>query len=174
MTEQEYIALLDSLRDILQEGNSTSPIEIADENLNSAVASQSIDQDIEYDKRNNLYTDLLNNYIQVYRSKEKVKSIYKAIFFVVTMILFCGIVITCLISMIMLSIYGDGNLANVGIAISNVAGIVSTLIVLPKIIAEHLFPVNEESNMIGMVKNMQDNDANIRNVLFKMNEDQDK
>ena len=39
------------------------------------------------------------------------------------------------------------------------------IIVLPKIIAEHLFPVDEEQNMLEMVKKMQENDANIRDVL---------
>ena len=171
MTEQKYKALLDDLQNFLQSANDI-PIEVEDEKLNNAVASQRKDQDIEYDRRNKLYTNLLNNYIQVYRKKEESKAKYKAAFFVITMILFCCIVITCLIGMIILSICGDGNLANVGIAITNVAGIVSTLIVLPKIIAEHLFPVNEESNMIDMVKNMQDNDANIRDVLFGVQEDQ--
>lgn len=173
MKEQEYYkSLLDNLHGILQESND-KPFEAEDKNLNNAVASQNQEQDIEYDRRNKLYTELLNTYIQVYNGKEKAKSIYKAIFFTVTMLLFFGIVASCLVSMVVLSIYGDGSLANVGIAISNIAGIVSTLIILPKIIAEHLFPVNEESNMIDMVRNMQDNDANIRDFIYKPHDEHD-
>ena len=87
------------------------------------------------------------------------------------MLLFCGIVICSLISITVLSILGEGSWENVGIAIANIAGIISTLVVLPKIIAEHLFPANEESNMLEMVKNMQDNDSQIRNILFDESEE---
>lgn len=165
MTEEQYKSLLLSLHDTLQ-GNDDMPIEADDENLNIAVASQSRGQDEEYNNRNKLYTQLLETYIENYRKKEKTKGIYKCVFFIITIILFLGIIVCGLIGIIMLSVYGDGNLANVGIAIANIVGIVSTLIVLPRIIAEHLFPTNEESNMLGMVKNMQDNDANIRKILF--------
>lgn len=174
MTEQDkYKALLGDLQSALQ-SDSKKPDEAEDKRLNNIVASRSRDQDVEYDRRNSLYSDLLSNYIQVYRKKEKAKSVYKGIFFSVTMLLFCCVVAICLYGMYTLSTQGGGNLANVGIAIANIAGIVSALIVLPKIIAEHLFPVNEESNMIDMVKNMQDNDANIRDVLFKEYSDEEE
>ena len=170
MPDKDYDAMLNSIQNLLQHSGDV-PLEVEDEKLNNAIASQNRDQDVEYDKRNSLYTDLLQNYIQVYYKKEKAKSKYKALFFAATIILFCGIVITSLICIFMLSVEGNGSLANVGIAISNVAGIVGTLIILPKIIAEHLFPVDEESNMIGMVKNMQDNDAKIRDILFGEHDD---
>lgn len=174
MTEQDkYKALLDDLQSILQSDNET-PIEVEDKRLNNIVASQSRDQDVEYSRRNQLYTVLLDNYIDVYGKKEKAKAVYKVIFFTVIMLLFLFVVGICLYGMYTLSTQGDGNLANVGIAIANIAGIVSSLIVLPKIIAEHLFPVNEESNMIDMVKNMQDNDANIRDFLSKGHEDKEE
>lgn len=174
MTEQDkYKALLGDLHSFLQ-SDSEKPTEVEDKRLNTIVASRSRDQDIEYDRRNSLYSDLLSNYIQMYRKKEKAKSIYKGIFFTVTMLLFLFVVGICLYGMYTLSTKGDGNLANVGIAIANIAGIVSSLLVLPKIIAEHLFPINEESNMIDMVKNMQDNDANIRDFLSKGHEDKEE
>lgn len=49
----------------------------------------------------------------------------------------------------------------------NIGGIISALVILPKIIAQHLFPTDEERNMLKMVRNMQDNDSKIRNVLFR-------
>lgn len=165
MADNQYKSLLESLHSTLQ-GNSEKTIEVSDTKLNTAVASQAKEQDEEYNNRNELYTQLLGIYIDNYRKKEKTKGIYKLIFYIVTMLLFSGIVICGLLGIMRLSLYGDGSWANVGIAIANVAGIVSTLMILPKIIAEHLFPINEESNMLEMVKNMQDNDANIRNVLY--------
>ena len=53
----------------------------------------------------------------------------------------------------------------------SVAGMVSSLIIIPKIIAEHLFPVDEESNMLDMVKSMQENDSRIRKILFQIKEE---
>ena len=50
------------------------------------------------------------------------------------------------------------------------AGMLSSVIVLPKIIAEHLFPTNEDEHMIEMVKNMQMNDAKIRDAHGKQKE----
>ncbi len=49
-----------------------------------------------------------------------------------------------------------------GLVFGCVASTVSALIILPKIIAEHLFPKNEDENMIGLVKEMQKNDSEIR------------
>lgn len=165
MTEERYKSLLLSLHDTLQ-GNDDKPIEAKDEKLNIAIESQARGQDEEYNNRNKLYTQLMAAYIENYKKKERTKGIYKCIFFVVTLLLFLAIIVCGLIGIVTLSIFGDGDLANVGIAIANIAGIISALIVLPRIIAEHLFPTNEESNMLEMVKNMQDNDSKIRNILY--------
>lgn len=166
--EQQLRALLLEIQNDLQ-GNEA--METADEKLNITAGSQLGWQDEEYSNRNRLYTLLLETYIANYKQKEKTKGVYKCIFFIVTIILFIGIVVSGIIGIILLSMYGDGSLANVGIAIANIAGIISTLIVLPRIIAEHLFPTNEESNMLEMVKNMQNNDSEIRNVLFETDEE---
>ena len=165
MSKENYESLLSDIRDTLLKDDGKI-IEADDKKLNSAVASQNREQDEEYDNRNKLYTLLLETYIENYKRKEKTKGRYKCAFFIVTIILFVAIIVCGLVGMVVLSILGDGSLANVGIAITNIAGIISTIIVLPRIIAEHLFPTNEESNMLEMVKNMQDNDANIRNLLF--------
>lgn len=170
MTEEQYKSLLVSLHDTLQ-GNDDKPLEAADDKLNNAAAAQSREQDEEYNNRNRLYTQLLETYIDNYKHKEKTKGIYKCVFFIVTVLLFISIVGGGVAGIVLLCIFGDGSLANTGVALVDVAGIISTIIVLPKIIAEHLFPTNEESNMLEMVKNMQGNDANIRNVLFEDKKD---
>lgn len=168
MADEQYGALLEDLHNILQGGeNEERPIETNDENLNLATVSQYREQDEEYNSRNRLYTELLGKYIAIYEKKERAKTVYKGIFFAVTILLFFGIEACCLIGIVYLSIRGNSNWENVGLIIGNAAGIVSTLIILPKIIAEHLFPTNEENNMIDMVKNMQDNDASIRQVIYR-------
>lgn len=139
-------------------------IELNDANLKSTIEWTN-KEDKEYDQRNVLYSELLRQYIDIYTQKENAKKKYKCIFFWVTLLIFIIITIGCLLGICKISIYGDGELVNVGIAITNLAGIVSALLIIPKIIAEHLFPTDEESNMIGMVKNMQDNDANLAHWL---------
>lgn len=172
MAETQYKILLEHLHNALQgEENEEKPIETNDEKLNLASALQHREQDEEYDRRNQLYTELLGKYISIYEKKERTKAKYKCVFFVSTMVLFLGIEVCCLIGMVALSIKGSQDWSNVGLIIGNVAGIVSTLIILPKIIAEHLFPTNEENNMIDMVKNMQDNDASIRQVIYRKDDE---
>jgi hypothetical protein len=170
--EEQYQSLLSDLRNTLQ-ATDKKRIGADDSALNNATISQVVDQDnAEYNKRNKLYTQLLETYIDNYGKKEARKGTYKHVFFIVTILLFVVITVGSIVSMILLSIYGNGSLANVGIAIANIVTIISTIIVLPKIIAEHLFPTNEAENMLEMVKNMQYNDSNIRNVLYKDNVDQ--
>ncbi len=163
---QYYEKLLMTLHNDLKEKNGNAPLEADDEKINNAAASQSKELDEEYNKRNGLYTELLKNYITRYNAKERMKAVYKGIFFGVIMVLFVAIVSCGLAGLILLSQHGNGGMENIGIAIADIAGIVSSLVVLPRIIAEHLFPVDEESNMIGMVRNMQENDANIRNIIY--------
>lgn len=61
----------------------------------------------------------------------------------------------------------DPGLYDLGTIIGSVAGIISSLVVLPKIIAEHLFPTDEDRNMNEILKSMQENDSAIRNYFKK-------
>ena len=66
-------------------------------------------------------------------------------------------------------------LTDMGVIFGAVSGILSAIIVIPKIIAEHLFLKDEDGNMIDMVKNMQQNDTGIRNWLHpKKNTDKEE
>lgn len=150
-----------------------SAIEANDNTLNNAVTQQ-IAQDREYDERNTLYTILLRNYIYSYVEKDNEKKRYKKIFFYITILTMVAIVAISLIIMVYIAACGKGNLSDIGAIAGGIAGMITALIIIPRIIAEHLFPVNEDSNMIDMVKNMQDNDTNIRNVLYGITNIEDK
>lgn len=126
-----------------------------------------IGENAQYSHRNQLYSSLLEKYITIYEKKEKAKAWYKGIFFAVTIILFVVIVVGCLYSILLLQHGNASDVTNVSVAIANIAGIISTIIILPKIIADHLFPTNEENNMLNMVEKMQSNDASIRDLLHK-------
>lgn len=166
MTGKSQEDLASLLRDSIQEDGDTRAIEAKDITLNIAVEQQQRERDKEYDERNVLYTELLRNYIASYEDKDNEKRRYKKVFFWVTIVILCLIVVACLVFIGIIIVVGKDNYTEIGAIIGSVIGIITALIAIPKIIAEHLFPVNEESNMIDMVKNMQDNDSNIRNVLY--------
>lgn len=152
----------DILKEILGDIDQKQPIEANDITLMKSIEKA---KDPEYEKRNELYTSLLSQYIDTYCEKAKAKSFYKAWFFWIVMGAFILINALCLLSIVIISLKSDVTVQDLGIVISSSSGIFSSLIIIPKIIAEHLFPKDEDVNMIGMVKNMQLNDTGIRNVL---------
>lgn len=156
--------LKDIIEGDLQKGSLTQSV---DATFEHTINSRNREENEEYNKRNLLYSSLLEKYITIYEKKEKAKAWYKLFFFMITIILFIAIVGACLYSIIMMQTSTNSDITNIGVAITNIAGIISTIIILPRIIADHLFPTNEESNMLEMVKNMQSNDANIRDLLHK-------
>lgn len=153
------------LLDSLPKENREQPLEAKDNTWITGAGQQ--EHDKEYDERNILYTVLLKSYIASYEEKDKEKRKYKKVFFYVAIGILCLIIIACLLLIGMVIGKEKGNYADIGAVAGSVVGIITALIAIPKVIAEHLFPVNEESNMIDMVKNMQDNDSNIRNVIYR-------
>lgn len=168
-----YQQLLSDLRKSSAETDGR-PIEAEDEQLTNTVAAQKSGEAIEYTKRDNLYTDLLCNYIEIYKTKEKHKKIFKIVFFVIVMFVFLGVITGCVLSMCYIAVNGIYDAESVGIVIADMAGIISSIIIIPQIIAKHLFPTNEESFMLDMVKSMQNNDAGIRDFIYSDEKDKDK
>ncbi|MCI8876489.1 MAG: hypothetical protein HFI77_10780 [Lachnospiraceae bacterium] len=165
-SEIRYEELINSIRAELGEGSRT--LEIEDFHLKNIIEVQRQEETREYNERNQLYTKLLNQYIDIYQEKENAKKKYKKAYFIITMVVFTVIIVGCVISILGLPKSNTGGIATLGIAGVDIVGIVSSLIIIPKIIAEHLFPTNEESNMIDMVKKMQANDAKIREIIFEL------
>lgn len=138
-----------------------------DDLLESSEKNSAEDNDPQYTRRNKLYSDLLELYIEEYENKSKWKKGYKLAFFVVVMFCFFGIIGASLYAIIIVAQKDDPSLYDLGTIIGSVAGIISSLVVLPKIIAEHLFPTDEDRNMNDILKSMQENDSAIRNYFKK-------
>lgn len=168
MKQEDYKELISAFKHSL-DTPTEKPLETEDDKLTNAVATQKVEREREYKKRDGLYTQLLKEYIDVYTGKEEDKKKYKKAFFIIVMIIFIIIIIGCVASICYISIEGAYDLESVGIVFSNVAGIISAIIVIPQIIAKHLFPTNEEKFMIDMVTSMQNNDAGIRDIIFSEN-----
>lgn len=154
---QDVLSLI--LQDVSEDSDK---IPAADADMLHASSKECGECGPEYDRRDTLYSDLLENYIKTYDGKAKCNKIYKFLFFTVSMLIFIGVVGAAIASLIIIALKKESSIADVAVLISGAAEIISVVIVLPKIIAEHLFPTNEDDNMIGMVKNMQVNDSKIR------------
>lgn len=134
-----------------------------DDLLESSEKNNAEDNDPQYTIRNKLYSDLLEQYIEEYKSKSHWKKWYKLAFFIAVLCCFIGIIGASLYAIIIVAKKEAPGIYDIGAVIGSVAGIVSSLVVLPKIIAEHLFPTDEDRNMNEILKSMQENDAAIRN-----------
>lgn len=134
-----------------------------DDLIESSDKSSLEKNDPEYVRRNELYSNLLEKYIEAYESKSKWKKWYKLAFFIAVLCCFMGIIGASLYAIIIVAQKESPGPYDIGAVIGSVAGIVSSLVVLPKIIAEHLFPTDEDKNMNDILKSMQANDSAIRN-----------
>ncbi|MBQ8836417.1 MAG: hypothetical protein IJ002_03010 [Clostridia bacterium] len=159
---ENYNELMEQIFDDVPDNPSKIPVD--DSKLLAASSKEGSEWGEQYDRRDTLYSDLLDRYIKVYKSKAAWNKWYKLAFFVIAMLIFIGIVVVSLLALLIAAIMANDQnvVSTVIIAIGSMSGIISSIIVLPKIIAEHLFPTNEDENMIGMVKNMQVNDSKIR------------
>ena len=139
---------------------------IADQSLLVSSTKQTEEDKLEYDKRDQLYTSLLSAYISSSKSKTAWNKVYKCIFFAATMLILIALVGFPIAITIIIVTKEQSNLAvDLAALAGSVIGIISAIIVLPKIIAQHLFPTNEDQHMIELVKNMQVNDSKIRDAL---------
>lgn len=140
--------------------------EIADESLLVSATKQSKEDKTEYEKRDESYTLLLDDYIESSKSKTAWNKVYKCIFFSVTMLILVALVAFPIAVTIIIVVKEQSNLVvDIAALVGSIIGIISAIIVLPKIIAQHLFPTNEDEHMIELVKNMQVNDSKIREAL---------
>lgn len=156
---QRYLE--DLVEQLHEESEHSQSVESTDENLIETV--DKADTDPEYIQRNHAYTVLLTEYITNYKDKAKAKEEYKCEFFRVTINVFQAISIATIFICIMVVLCKEhATIADVSIVISAFAGMISALMIIPRIIAEYLFPADEESYMIQLVKSMQDNDSQIR------------
>lgn len=145
----------------------TTP-ETKDHSLVNASKKQD-DEEPEFTKRDKLYTMLLVQYISSNKRKATWNTVYKCIFFCVTVFILLALIVAPIIITIIIVQKDKPNLVvDLAALASSLIGVISAIIVLPEIIAKHLFPTNEDEQMIELVKNMQVNDSNIRDALKKI------
>ena len=119
----------------------------------------------QYDIRDELYSKMLEHYLEDHKSKSEWNKRYKFYFFWVTIVILIALVGAPIAAMVIFALRPKIGVEEIALVVSGIPGIISAIMILPKIIAEHLFPANEDQHMIGMVQNMQKNDAQIRNFI---------
>ena len=104
MLRNDAESTLKDIRVILGEcTGSAATIRASDTTLNNAVIKEQQKTDAECDNRNCLYTQLLQKYIEIYTRKSKAKRRYKLAFFVITMLLFAGIIVGGMVTILLVT-----------------------------------------------------------------------
>lgn len=152
----EYNIIMDYLDDLLSKENAEKK-QITDVYLRDAdlVAIQA---------RAKTYTEYLKNYVTDYKNKTHAQRIMKIWFFVLTMFLLLAIVgasSTCLVA---ISLKDNIKLSDIATVITAMAGAVSSFLILPKVIAENLFPSREEDKTAEVFGKMFEHDIELRGL----------
>lgn len=163
MSNNKYSNTFEQIEENLS--GSSDSIKLSDDNL---VNQSNIDGEIfQYRQRDGLYTELLQEYLNSYKSKMQCKQKMKTIFFYITIGAFIFIIGLFIFVLVKASLEGLSSNADIVTVLGSVAGVLSALIAIPRIIAVHLFPTDEETNHVLMIKNMQQNDSRIRDIKSK-------
>lgn len=157
--EDTISQILSELSDVPE---NTEEMNFRDSVLNTDSSDETSEYGHQYDERNRLYTYMLKDHIKSYGEKADANMKYKRWFFGITMAMMVFCVVVPVIALLIMAITSVNICDSAATVIGCVASIVSALIILPKIIAEHLFPLKEDENMIGLIKEMQKNDSEIR------------
>jgi len=105
----------------------------------------------ESERRDIYYSALIKDIVQNNRTTQK----YKLAFFIVICAVFIGICVVGSIVIIKVSNSHEITFADLGVAITGFAGVISSILVLPKIIAKHLFPENSETARFNLIRDNQ-------------------
>lgn len=115
-------------------------------------------------RREKLFNQFLENYTNEYKNKSEQKRKLKDIFFVVILSILGIIVVGSMILLIVL-LNLKLNISNIIITlISTSAEIITSLLILPKIIAEYLFDKEEEQHLNEIIGKMQEYNLNSKNI----------
>lgn len=119
--------------------------------------------------RDDSYTKLLNHFVDITKTRNKVKEIHKWIYFWIVMLLvsFFGIMVFMLVRKIELS--GDDWIAGLAVAISCLASFSSVIISIPLIITKYLFSTKEDNNIAKIILHTQKHDLSGKRIIETSN-----
>ena len=118
----------------------------------------------ELTNRGSLYTALLEAYVADFDLRHASNMGYKKAFFILVMSLFCLSVLSACAALVCVAVTGTGGAGGIVTAVASMATIISSFIIIPRIIAEYLFPLDEDKKVTDMVGMMQQNDSATRKI----------
>lgn len=151
------IDVKDIPKDLLENENNPAeedPVEAEKKITESSKDSPDLFKE-SYMEMDEKFIEYLSVFTKAIENSEKLKASLKKSFFVVIVIIMCGIIITlCSISLISLFIDKNDSTFIVVIGGMLIEGMTAILI-LPRIIAEYLFNKEEEKHRMEIIKSMQ-------------------
>ena len=114
-----------------------------------------------YEEREQTYTDITADFEFNYSKTHNQKRRLKETFFWFIMILYTAIILVSLACIVTSLIIGG---KHTDIVIGSVASIITSVISIPIIIANYLFPTGEDRDMTTMISKMQDYDNGLRRL----------
>lgn len=124
-------------------------------------------------KRNERYCTFLDEYVDNYNQKAKSSKCMKRIFFVAIMILLFGMVSACMIAFVTISKKEDISYSDVATIVTAIGGVIASFIVLPKVMAENLFPAQEEDRTAEIFDSMIKYDLELEKFYAKQGQPQE-
>ena len=115
------------------------------------LETQSDDEYFQYEKRERYYSAMVKDIVKDNRSLKSLKWV----FCLTICAVFSFVCIFGILSIYVLSLKENPSYEDIGIAIAGFGSIISSVIVLPKIIAKHLFPQNSEETRFNFIKDTQ-------------------
>lgn len=125
------------------------------------------------EQRDQIYSDLASYYAENYNERHKLKNKLKKIFFIITMISYCIVVVVALFILVACLFIPNPSIA---LIIGAIGTIITNLIAIPMIIAQYLFSKEEDMNIVNMVKELfifdkslekAERDSEIKNIIIE-------
>lgn len=113
--------------------------------------------DNDFKNRNKKYTELIGNYSSSFKIRHEIKAKLKTRFFWVVMGSYIGVI--AIIMGILIAALCI-NSPNIALIIGTIGSLVTAIIGIPTIIANNLFPKDEDGNIVEMTKEMFQFDKN--------------
>lgn len=104
-------------------------------------------------RRNDLYSDLLENYVNLTKKRNTRKEFHKWFFFWVMIVLIIGSCVTCFVYIFVSST--NENTVNI---VSAFVSLISSLIAVPLIVAKYLFNNKEDDNITQIIEKTEEHD----------------
>jgi len=100
--------------------------------------------------RNHSFTDFVSDFVTTSKTRANQQLRFRNIFFYITMLIFVALVVICVCTVKTIVSKPTTGVGDVAAIIGSFSAVMSALIVLPKTIAEHLFPSVEQDKSIAL------------------------